>query len=59
MDIVLKKTVQLRCKQEKKNTKSTSKGVINISIKNKESSHVMSCANPSASIHVKSKVKEI
>lgn len=50
MDIVLEKTVQHKTKYTKYR-----EGVININKKNKESSHMMSCANPSASIHVKAK----
>jgi hypothetical protein len=49
-----RKTAEINNRQ-KKDIKSTRKEIINISIKNKDSGHVMSCANPSASIHVKAK----
>lgn len=49
MDIVLGKTVQIKNEQAKKYTKYR-KRVININKKTRKSSHVMSCANPSAFI---------
>jgi hypothetical protein len=46
--------VEIKNKQEN-DKKEYREWVINISMRNNGSSHVMSCANPSASIHVKAK----